>query len=488
MSHNPFRRSYHKEDDFIPPAGPPPSRNNQPPSQSQSEYLPPSGPPPPGRTSQTQYQSQSDYLSPSGPPPSRIIQADEFLPPTGPPPPRGGNNDSNSQYSSRPPPGHQYQADFQAPSGPPPGRQDDGYSSPSGPPPGRRADHDEYHPPAGPPPSRRYDDSFAPPAGPPPSLSFANMSLNDHEPPPGPPPGRQNNDWQSVPDTSLYPKPPTLGHLTSSTSDATIDDATRAWIWCDDNPLYRPGRFSPERLEAINSGENHFEKVPSFAGNLFPMKGGRREGFSSRWRFGSSPHCSDVSLIPTNPIYVASEFNPNLPSATSRTKTIYYEVQLLSSPSNDAAIALGFAAPPYPPSRLPGWHRGSLAVHGDDGRRYISDADGGRDFTRPFVKGERIGIGMTFHARSSNDPILPGYGQNSGTNQIPRAKATVFLTRDGRKDGDWEIDEEIDADEAVIKGGTIGLEGELDLFIAIGVYGSFTAEVYLHEDDWKYRP
>jgi len=39
---------------------------------------------------------------------------------------------------------------------------------------------------------------------------------------------------------------------------------------------------------------------------------------------------------------------------------------------------------------MPGWQRGSLAVHGDDGRKYINDSWGGKDFTSSFKEGETL--------------------------------------------------------------------------------------------------
>ena len=62
-------------------------------------------------------------------------------------------------------------------------------------------------------------------------------------------------------------------------------------------------------------------------------------------------------------------------------------------------IAIGYCAKPYPSWRLPGWERASLGVHGDDGRRFVNDTWGGKDFTTKFVEGETVGIGMEFDVR-----------------------------------------------------------------------------------------
>ena len=40
-----------------------------------------------------------------------------------------------------------------------------------------------------------------------------------------------------------------------------------------------------------------------------------------------------------------------------------------------------------------------MGVHGDDGRRFVNDTWGGKDFTTKFVEGETVGIGMEFDVR-----------------------------------------------------------------------------------------
>ena len=68
----------------------------------------------------------------------------------------------------------------------------------------------------------------------------------------------------------------------------------------------------------------------------------------------------------------------------------------MSKSRPESGIAVGFCAKPYPGWRLPGWERASLGVHGDDGRRFVNDTWGGKDFTTEFRPGESVGIGMIF--------------------------------------------------------------------------------------------
>ncbi len=137
----------------------------------------------------------------------------------------------------------------------------------------------------------------------------------------------------------------------------------------------------------------------------------------------------------------------------------------------DASIAIGFVAPPYPERRQPGWHRGSLGVHGDDGRRFVDDSDGGRDFGGMFRKNDRVGIGMTFtpprHVERKN-------------------KVEIFFTRNGRREGSWDLHEERDGSE---EGGSVfGLEGDHDLLGAVGCFGPVEFEMHCLWQDWVYHP
>ncbi|KAL2015832.1 hypothetical protein VTK56DRAFT_4700 [Thermocarpiscus australiensis] len=117
---------------------------------------------------------------------------------------------------------------------------------------------------------------------------------------------------------------------------------------------------------------------------------------------------------------------------------------------------------------MPGWHRGSLAVHGDDGHKYVNDRWGGKSFTAPFAAGERYGIGMTFTVTPAG-----------------RIETEVFFTRQGREVGRWDLHEETDAEEDLP---VTGLEGYHDLSCAIGTYGAVGFQVFFDPARWMFRP
>lgn len=221
------------------------------------------------------------------------------------------------------------------------------------------------------------------------------------------------------------------------------------------------------------------------------------------------------------PVYLVQRDSPLLASSSS-TKTIYYEVKILGPSSSSSSssggdhhhrslfhhhsgskgggagggnnkegeigLALGFTALPYPPFRMPGWHRGSLAVHGDDGNRFTNDRWGGKDFTRPFKPGETVGIGMKFSSSGASPPSYSGKGkaggESGGSGTGGRIEAEVFFTRDGKVDGRWDVHEELDASTDLP---VTGLEGYHDLAIAVGTYQNVAVDIVLDPARWMYR-
>ncbi|XP_032378069.1 SPRY domain-containing protein 3 [Etheostoma spectabile] len=86
------------------------------------------------------------------------------------------------------------------------------------------------------------------------------------------------------------------------------------------------------------------------------------------------------------------------------TRCHYYEVEIVDA-GEKCYIALGLARRDYPRNRHPGWSRGSVAYHADDGKIFhgsgVGDAFGPR-----CVKGDIMGCGIMF----PRDYILDGEG------------------------------------------------------------------------------
>ncbi|XP_068454152.1 SPRY domain-containing protein 3-like isoform X2 [Clinocottus analis] len=87
------------------------------------------------------------------------------------------------------------------------------------------------------------------------------------------------------------------------------------------------------------------------------------------------------------------------------TRCHYYEVEIVDA-GEKCYIALGLARRDYPRNRHPGWSRGSVAYHADDGKLFhgsgVGDAFGPRCF-----KGDIMGCGIMF----PRDYILDGEGE-----------------------------------------------------------------------------
>lgn len=354
-------------------------------------------------------------------------------------------------------------SDYAPPPGPPPQHASaSDYAPPAGPPP-QRATGSDYAPPPGPPPSfsskpNPYDDDYAPPSGPPPS----NPYDNNYAPPPGPPPtSKKQHDWESaVPDTSLFPPPPPLfnGFYRSPTSNATEAEAEAGEAWCLQFPLSAPLDIDTTHTPEVQL----MAPTVNFRGSLTRVAPGVWDGQTAK-------ECLDSTVIGYPPLYVVKRDSP-LSSGGSRKTTVYYEVEIkpAKGAGKDVCLALGFTALPYPGFRMPGWHRGSVAVHGDDGHKYVNDRWGGKGFTEPFRVGETVGVGMTFS--------VGGRGA---------VEAEVFLTRGEREVGRWDLHEESDAVE---DGPVTGLEGYHDLSCAVGVYQATAFKVVLDPAKWLFRP
>ncbi|KIW88355.1 uncharacterized protein Z519_10923 [Cladophialophora bantiana CBS 173.52] len=346
----------------------------------------------------------------------------------------------------------------------------------------------KYAPPPGPPPSHRYpsqesEETFKAPPGPPPSRHRApvNSHAEEFSPPPGPPPSHLSlsraanpppyHDWTVIPDTSLLPPPPPLPQDYSPTNNASYDSAARAHEWCASHPVYTPSTPSHEIHLLANAGHITLEPPPQ---PLRKYMTTFRQTSPTTWMVATGKQQQDAIILASIPLYFACVDNP---LSTSASKKVYFEIAIHRILNANSGVAIGFAAKPYPPWRLPGWHRASIGVHGDDGRRFVNDPWGGRDFVRAFKEGEVVGVGMRFSVEAAIR------GQRPGTGKV---KTRAFVTRDGRADDGWgwDIDEERDVRDE----GVDGLMGEGDLYPAIGVFGGVEFEVRFGDSvSWRAR-
>jgi hypothetical protein len=277
--------------------------------------------------------------------------------------------------------------------------------------------------------------------------------------------------WHGGPDDTLR-LPPSFDsinpkNLKSPTANASADDAARAHAWCRHVPLFHPTHHSPQHLERIRAGDLSIT-LPPETSDITHYQPALGKTYIRTFR-----PVKDTILLSDLPVFASQHHSPMV---TGRPETIYFELRVMSigarhnpnpqSGGVDSGIAIGFVAPPYPAWRLPGWQRASLGVHGDDGRRYVDNSDGGIEFTQAFKKGDVVGIGINFRPPVHGDTVS--------------MRADVFFTRNGQRDGGWDLHEERDRD--AVDGNITGLEGEHDLLAAVGIFGEVSD---LHENNFN---
>ncbi|CAN8101428.1 unnamed protein product [Discula destructiva] len=321
-------------------------------------------------------------------------------------------------------------------------------------------------PPAGPPPGYQQSTSndYAPPPGPPP-----NRQHDDYAPPPGPPPPPQH-DWQSVPlpeDTAGYPPPPYIftDHDRSWANNATEQQAEEGERWCRRYPLIAP--FHPANPALRAAPTLITPQSNTFHGTITQQQ---QRGPAAVWTIRTDSRNNDHTVTAQPPLYAAARDDPR--ANGGRPRTVYFEVRVLRDLGGAAGVAIGFVALPYPGFRMPGWHRGSLAVHSDDGHRYVNDPWGGIDFVRPWgTKGVVVGVGMTFSAAAAAPKA-------EGGNTI---EVEMFFTRNGEVEARWDVNEQRDQERP------LGVQGFHDLVAAVGSFDKTEFEVVLEPARWVYK-
>jgi len=76
------------------------------------------------------------------------------------------------------------------------------------------------------------------------------------------------------------------------------------------------------------------------------------------------------------------------------TRTHYFEIEIMD-PGSNCYIAIGLARKDYPRNRHPGWNKGSIAYHADDGKVFMGSGVGD-PFGPRCNKGDVMGCGVLF--------------------------------------------------------------------------------------------
>ncbi|VVT50601.1 uncharacterized protein SAPINGB_P002818 [Magnusiomyces paraingens] len=281
---------------------------------------------------------------------------------------------------------------------------------------------------------------------------------------------QQQNQNQSLPPTY---RPAPSSHFRALYSSAPDEERDLGDHYTSLFPIYPPRFLTQEEQQVIANRQLMLVQPPvlitdlpralrfesRFKGQVTPAPGAGGAHIQCR-----APNAADTTFVSNLPIYSPHLRSISNGKALGGHPSFYFEIVITSLPSNsaDATVAIGFVALPYPHFRLPGWHRGSVAVHSDDGRRYVNDSLSGKDFVEPFSSvGAVVGIGMNVD------------------------RMAVFFTRNGRFEREWSLVQDmnprgIDPARSYRDGGVEGLQGDRDLYAAVGVYGPVGVQVNLN--------
>lgn len=75
---------------------------------------------------------------------------------------------------------------------------------------------------------------------------------------------------------------------------------------------------------------------------------------------------------------------------------------------------------------------------------------------------------------------LPGYEPRPTSVNVE-----VFFTRNGRRGESWNLHEELDKEHDL---GVDGLDGDIDLYGAVGTFGGVDFDVSFKDRDWLWQP
>ncbi|KAJ6453139.1 hypothetical protein C8R45DRAFT_1039695 [Mycena sanguinolenta] len=332
-----------------------------------------------------------------------------------------------------------------------------------------RSRRQRYNPPPGPPPV-----SYAPPAGPPPS--------------------------------SLGPSPPVYkpaggdSHEVSE-RNATQDDFEIADNFCRKHPRIFPAKVFPEDHRDFGPAKwgliqrqdplADVSMQPGMTSILVDMDEPSSRSRGPKHRLvlerrnvatltAHFKNRGDACLTSNLPIIAG-----NYISAAKR--GVYFEITVRHL-AEHATIALGMQCLPYPPNRLPGWHRQSAALHFDDHRIYFDDSEGGTDYMRhvydpnsgkpirrhnvPAIKpNDTIGCGYEFPVNGGVGSLFYTYNGE----RLPVAFPGIFDPKPNR--------EEVDVDVFAAVGVT---DGPCQFDINFGVERfKWSGSGQLHDGNWN---
>jgi len=122
------------------------------------------------------------------------------------------------------------------------------------------------------------------------------------------------------------------------------------------------------------------------------------------------------------------------------TRSHYFEIEIVD-PGSSCYIAIGLARKDYPRNRHPGWNKGSIAYHADDGKVFMGSGVGD-PFGPRCNKGDVMGCGVLFprdfESRSDSEDEGEGGGQQGPVVvRLVENEAEEYETDSGEEEEWW---------------------------------------------------
>lgn len=285
------------------------------------------------------------------------------------------------------------------------------------------------------------------------SANTEKISNNNDGPPPGLPPSYEKHQNSAF--------DPLFSHA---------PDAERDWgdYFTSLYPLYPPRLIRLDKNDIMLQKNLELVMPPSmqFAYNTTD----RFKGFARSYNFiclsvHSDKNCPDTTFVSSLPLFSPYMRIKDGPHGSGE---LYFEIKVTAlRDSRKASIAIGFTCLPYPRFRLPGQHRGSVAVY-SDGRLYVNDPLDGKPFVTPFVKNQTVGLGISLN------------------------RMIVFFTRNGKLEKEWSLISDhketmnyggrgVDPEQQYCISAIEGFDGAHDIYPAVGISGEAGLKVNFDE-------
>ena len=169
------------------------------------------------------------------------------------------------------------------------------------------------------------------------------------------------------------------------------------------------------------------------------------------------------------------------PLVTGKPYTVYFEGEITGDSEDAIRLALGFIAGEDAVSKMPGCERWSLGVQCSEGRLFVNGNAVENVHTGGFEPGQQLGIGLKYAVSNQVQQT-----EDSRVSVAPPSSidGEVFITRDGKKIGSWRLCELLrDSGNLSFE----GLEGQHDLYAAVGTSGEANVDILFDEEYWLFK-